>query len=96
MELQYIIQETILAISTVEFWYGWNRKVQNVYTDWTVFSFIFSCRSTEDEFNPRAAQQKYLSHSLIDLLSQVNDLPSLVSVKCLYSYVIYKIRCILV
>lgn len=28
-------------------------------------------RSTEDEFNPRAAQQKFLSHSLIDLLNQV-------------------------
>ena len=29
-------------------------------------------QSTEDEFNPRAAQQKYLSHSLIDLLSLVS------------------------
>ena len=28
-------------------------------------------RSTEDEFNPRAAQQKFLSHSLVDLLNQV-------------------------
>lgn len=29
-------------------------------------------QSTEDEFNPRSAQQKYLSHSLIDLLSQIS------------------------
>ncbi|CAH1800862.1 unnamed protein product [Owenia fusiformis] len=28
--------------------------------------------STEDEFNPKAAPQKYLSHSLIDLLNQVS------------------------
>ena len=41
------------------------------------FSFIIYCRSTEDEFNPRAAQQEYLSHSLIDLLSLVSDVSSL-------------------
>ncbi|KAL5015908.1 hypothetical protein ScPMuIL_005497 [Solemya velum] len=29
-------------------------------------------QSTEDEFNPRAAQQKYLSHSLIELLNQIS------------------------
>ncbi|XP_062583916.1 clustered mitochondria protein homolog isoform X1 [Saccostrea cucullata] len=29
-------------------------------------------QSTEDEFNPRAAQQKFLSHSLIDLLNQIS------------------------
>ncbi|XP_021376922.1 clustered mitochondria protein homolog isoform X2 [Mizuhopecten yessoensis] len=29
-------------------------------------------QSTEDEFNPKAAQQKFLSHSLIDLLIQVS------------------------
>ncbi|KAK3085037.1 hypothetical protein FSP39_023311 [Pinctada imbricata] len=29
-------------------------------------------QSTEEEFNPKAAQQKYLSHSLIDLLSQIS------------------------
>ena len=28
-------------------------------------------RSTEDEFNPKQAQPKYLSHSLVDLLNQV-------------------------
>ena len=36
---------------------------------WTI---ICTFRSTEDEFNPKAAQQKYLSHSLIDLLSLVS------------------------
>ncbi|XP_060085603.1 clustered mitochondria protein homolog [Ylistrum balloti] len=29
-------------------------------------------QSTDDEFNPKAAQQKFLSHSLIDLLIQVS------------------------
>ena len=30
------------------------------------------CRSSFEEFNPKPAQQNHLSHSLIDLLSQVN------------------------
>lgn len=29
-------------------------------------------QSTEDEFNPKAAQQKFLSHSLVDLLNQIS------------------------
>ncbi|CAL1547701.1 unnamed protein product [Lymnaea stagnalis] len=29
-------------------------------------------QSTEDDFNPKAAQPKYLSHSLIDLLNQIS------------------------
>lgn len=31
-------------------------------------------QSTEDNFNPKASQPKYLSHSLIDLLSQISPL----------------------
>ncbi|XP_067651170.1 clustered mitochondria protein homolog [Haliotis asinina] len=33
---------------------------------------FFLNQSTEDDFNPKAAQPKYLSHSLIDLLNQIS------------------------
>ena len=34
--------------------------------------WYFPFRSTQDEFDPRAAPQKYLNHSLIDLLGQIS------------------------
>ena len=39
-------------------------------------AYVF-LRCTEDEFNPKAAQQKCLSHTLIELLNQVSKLQRL-------------------
>ena len=43
---------------------------------------IFTSRCTEDVFNPKAAAQKFLSHTLIELLNQVNS--HIVSTFCFF------------
>lgn len=73
-----VVSTSICKSACLILGYMLSGRVKQYYTDYYYYTLLTQCmrtyliRSSFEEFNPKPAQQNHLSHSLIDLLSQVN------------------------